>query len=83
MRLFLAIFTIIVTIFINGCSLFPAARVSGHIPPELMEQRLVYGCSSIQNELKLATCYLKTREALYLANQDKQDLAELDRIWSN
>ena len=66
----------------SGCSFFPGARVAGHIPPELMEQRLIYGCSEIQNELKLATCYLKTREALYLANQDKQDLAELERIWS-
>ncbi len=66
----------------SGCSLFPSARVAGHIPPELMEQRLIYGCSDIQNEVKLATCYLKTREALYLANQDKQDLAELERMWS-
>ena len=67
---------------LSGCSLFPKAQVSGHIPPELMEQRLVYGCSKIQNELKLATCYLKTREALYLANQDKEDLSELERVWS-
>ncbi|WP_116963099.1 hypothetical protein [Fastidiosibacter lacustris] len=69
-------------LLLGGCSLLPRAQVSGHIPPELMEQRLVHGCATIQNELKLASCYLKTREALYLANQDKQDLAELERIWS-
>ncbi|MCF6766183.1 hypothetical protein L3V82_10400 [Thiotrichales bacterium 19S3-7] len=74
----------IVVLSINGCGMFlPRPITVGHIPPSLTQPRVVYGCSSIETELKLATCYLKTSEALYLANQDKQSLITLESQWHN
>ncbi|MCF6777592.1 hypothetical protein L3V83_13565 [Thiotrichales bacterium 19X7-9] len=73
---------IFIVSLLSGCGWFmPTAQVSGHIPPSLTSPRIVHGCSEIQTELKLATCYLKTSEALYLANQDKESLMNLEKKW--
>lgn len=67
-------------IFTTSCSLFlPRPQVISHIPPALTQPRLVHGCSEIKTQLKLATCYLKTSEALYLANQDKESLVIFEK----
>ncbi|MCF6766600.1 hypothetical protein L3V82_12555 [Thiotrichales bacterium 19S3-7] len=82
MRVFVLLIFMIFML-ISGCSLFlPPAQTVGHIPPSLTSPRIVHGCAVINNQLKLATCYLKTSEALYLANQDKQSLTTLEKKWS-
>jgi hypothetical protein len=73
-----------VMLFVSSCGFIsPTVITGGHIPPSLTHPRLVYGCNSIINQMKLATCYLKSRKALYLANQDKKSLKKLDKEWSD
>ncbi|WP_440681960.1 hypothetical protein [Cysteiniphilum halobium] len=83
MRVCCVFLILLMALLISGCGLFPAPIVTGKIPPSLTQPRIVYGCSHIHNELKLATCYLKAREALYLANQDKKSLKTLDDEWND
>jgi len=76
------VLTLMQMLLLSSCSLFPAPIVSGHIPPELMQQRLVHGCDEIKNQSKLASCYLKSRRELYISNQDKISLKLLEKKWN-
>ena len=65
-------------LLLTGCGFFNRPIVVSHIPPSLTQLRLVHGCEAIENASKLASCYIKTREALYLANEDKKSLNTLE-----